>query len=66
MLTMVKITNKTPERCHAVFIFNFEHVQMNLFFFHCFVTLNMYLSVGNWLKLTKQVKRTLNNIAFFL
>ena len=36
MLTMVKITNKTPERCHAVFIFNFEHVQMNLFFsFFC-------------------------------
>ena len=24
---------KTPERCHAVFIFNFEHIQQNNQFF---------------------------------
>ena len=25
--TVVKPATKTPERCHAVFIFNFEHIQ---------------------------------------
>ena len=30
----LKSTTKTPERCHAVFIFNFEHMQMNLFFYY--------------------------------
>ena len=33
VLTMVKVNNKTQERCHAVFIFSFEHMQMN--FFYC-------------------------------
>ena len=29
-----KATTKTPELCHAVFIFNFEHIhQINLIFF---------------------------------
>ena len=33
MLLWSKSTTKTPERCHAVFIFNFEHIQqINLFF----------------------------------
>ena len=31
VLTMVKVNNKTQERCHAVFIFSFEHMQMNFF-----------------------------------
>ena len=44
MSTMVKSTMKTPEQCHAVFAFNFEHMQMYLFFIvvnyeHVFVSL---------------------------
>ena len=33
---MVKVNNKTPERCHALFIFNFEYLQMNLYIFFNF------------------------------
>ena len=34
MLLWSKSTIKEPERCHAVFIFNFEHIQqINLIFF---------------------------------
>ena len=48
-------TIKTPERCHAVFNFNFEHIQqINQVFLS--LTLNMYLSVGNRIKSTKQLK----------
>ena len=36
---------KTPERCHAVFIFNFEHIQQNNQFFFI-VNFDMYLSNG--------------------
>ena len=60
ILTVAKINNKTPELCHAVFIFNFEHIQhINLIFL--LLTLNMYLSVGHKIKPTKQLKCTLNN-----
>ena len=51
---------KTPERCYAVFIFNFEHIQqINLIFL--LLALNMYFSVGYRIKSTKQLKCTLNN-----
>ena len=43
-----KSTMKTPERFHAVFIFNFEHIQR--------INLILY-----WIKSTKQLKCTLNN-----
>ena len=53
-------TINTPERCHAVFTFNFEDIQqINQFFL--LLTLNMYLSVGHRIKSTKQLKCTLNN-----
>ena len=53
------------ELCHAAFIFNFEHIQqINLIFL--LVTLNMYLSVGHWIKSTKQLKFKLNNNAVSL
>ena len=49
----------TPKRCHAVFTFNFEHMQqINQIFL--LLTLNMYLSVGHRIKSTKQLKCTLN------
>ena len=56
---------KTPERCHAVFIFNFEHIQQNnqIFFI---VNFDMYLSNGQRMESTKRLKRTLNNgVVFF-
>ena len=60
MLLWSKSTIKTPEQCHAVFIFNFEHIQqINLIFL--LLTLNMYLSVGHRIKSTKKFKCTLNN-----
>ena len=60
MLLWSKSTIKTPERCHAVFIFNFEHIQqINLIFL--LLTLNMYLSVWHRIKSTKELKCTLNN-----
>ena len=60
-----KSTIKTPERCHVVFSFNFEHIQqINLIF--SLLTLNMYLSVGHRIKFTKQLKCTLNNRAVSL
>ena len=40
-----KSTTKTPERCHALFIFNFEHMEINLIFL--LLILNMYLLVGH-------------------
>ena len=53
-------TINTPKRCHAVFTFNFEHIQqINQVFL--LLTLNMYLSVGHRIKSTKQLKCTLNN-----
>ena len=59
-----KSATKTPERCHAVFIFNFEHIQqINLIFL--LLTLDMYLSVGHRIKSTKKLKCTLNNRAVF-
>ena len=65
MLLWSKSTTKTPERCQAVFIFNFEHIQqINLFFL--LLTLNMYLSVGHRIKSTKKLKCTLNNGAVSL
>ena len=51
---------KTPEQCHAVFIFNFEHIQQISLVF-LLLTLNMYLSVGHKIKSTKSLKCTLNN-----
>ena len=55
-----KLATKTPERCHAVFIFNFEHIQqINLIFL--LLTLEMHLSVWHRIKSTKKLKRTLNN-----
>ena len=60
-----KSTIKTPERCHVVFSFNFEHIQqINLIF--SLLTLKMYLSVGHRIKFTKQSKCTLNNRAVSL
>ena len=48
-----KSATKTPEQCHAVFIFNFEHIQqINLIFL--LLTLDMYLSVGHRTKSTKK------------
>ena len=56
---------KTPEICHAVFIFNFEHIQqINLIIL--LLTLNMYLSVRHKIKSTKQLKCILNNRAVSL
>ena len=55
-----KSAAKTPERCHAVFIFNFEHFQqINLIFL--LLTVEMYLSVWHRIKSTKKLKCTLNN-----
>ena len=60
MLLCSKSTIKTPERCHAVFIFNIEHIeQINLIFL--LLTLNMYLPVGHGIKSTKKLKCTLKN-----
>ena len=60
-----KSATKTPEQCHAVFIFNFEHIQqINLIFL--LLTLDMYLSVGHRIKSTKKLKCTLNNRAVSL
>ena len=55
-----KSATKTPERCHAVFIFNFEHIQqINLI---CLLlTLDMYFSVWCRIESTKKLKCTLNN-----
>ena len=61
MLTVVKVNNKTPERCHAVFTLNFEHINQQINQFFLLLTLNMYLSVGHRIKSTKQLKCTLNN-----
>ena len=59
MLTVVKTVTKTSERCHAVFIFNFEHIQLiNIIFL--LLNLDMYLSVGHRIKSTKKLKCTLN------
>ena len=35
MLTMVKLNDKIYRTMHAVFDFNFEHMEMNLFFLYC-------------------------------
>ena len=60
MLRWSKSTIKTPEPCHAVFIFNFEHIQqINLIFL--LLTLNMYLSDGHRIKSTEKLKFILNN-----
>ena len=65
MMTVSKPAAKTPERCHAVFIFNFEHIQqINLIFL--LLTLDMYLSVGNRIKSIKKLKCALNNRAVSL
>ena len=65
MLLRSKSATKTPERCHAVFIFNFEHIQqINLIFL--LLTLNMYLSVDYRMEYIKQLKCTLNNSAVSL
>ena len=61
MLTVVKVNNKTPERCHTVFTLNFEHINQQINQFFLLLTLNMYLSVGHRIKSTKQLKCTLNN-----
>ena len=58
-----KSATKTPERCHALFIFNFEHIQqINLIFL--LLTLDTYLPVGHRIKSTKKLKYTLNNKQF--
>ena len=58
-----KSATKTPEWCHAVFIFNFEHIQqIDLIFL--LLTLDMYLSVWHRIESTKKLKITkctLNN-----
>ena len=60
-----KSTIKTPERCHVVFSFNFEHIQqINLIF--SLLTLNMYLLVGHSMKFTKQLNCLLSNRAVSL
>ena len=60
-----KSATKTSERCHALFIFNFEHIQqINLIF--VLLTLDMYLSVGHRIKSTKKLKHTLKNRAVSL
>ena len=60
MIQWSKSTIKIPKRCHAVFIFNFEHMQqINLIF--SLLTLNRYLSVGSRIKSTKKLKCTLDN-----
>ena len=47
-----KSTIQALEQFHAVFIVNFEHIQLiNLIF--SLLTLNMYLPVGYWIKSTK-------------
>ena len=63
--TLSKSATKTPEQYHAVFIFNFEHIQqINLIFL--LLTLDMYLSVGHKIKFTKKRKCTLNHRAVSL
>ena len=65
MLLWSKSTIKTPEQCHAVFIFNFEHIQqINLIFL--LLTLNMYLSVVGRIKFTKKLKCRLTNRVVYL
>ena len=46
---------KTLELCHAVFIFNFEHIKQ-IHLISLLLTLNMYLLVGHKIKSTKQLK----------
>ena len=46
---------KTLELCHAVFIFNFEHIQQ-IHLISLLLTLNIYLLVGHKIKSTKQLK----------
>ena len=60
MLLWLRSTIKTPGQCHAVFIFNFEHIQqINPIFL--LLTLNMYLSVRHRIKSIKKLKCTLIN-----
>ena len=65
MLLWSTSTIKTPELCHTVFIFNFEHIQQ-IYLIFLLLTLNMYLSVGHRMKLPKQLKCVLNNEAVYL
>ena len=60
-----KSTIKRIERCHAVFTFNFEHIQQIIQIFLS-ITLNMYLSIGIRIKSTKELKCILNNRVVFL
>ena len=56
---------KTLERYHVAFSFNLKHIQqINLIFL--LLSLNMYLSDGHRIKLTKYLKCTLNNRAVSL
>ena len=60
-----KSTIKTPKLCHAVFIFNFVHIQkINQIFL--LITLNMFLSVGHRMKSAKWLSCALNNKAVSL
>ena len=52
-------TIKTKKRSFAVFVFNFEHMHINLIFL--LLTLNMYFSVGHRIKSTKQLMCTLKD-----
>ena len=53
-----KPTIKASERCHVVFIFNFEHIQqINLMFL--LLTLNINLSAVHKIKTTKELKDTM-------
>ena len=50
--------------CHAVFLFDFEHIQQIHLIFSM-LTLNMYLSAGQRIKSTEQIKWALNSKVFF-
>ena len=55
MLPVVKVNNKYTKRCHAVFTFNFEHIQQ-INQIYLLLTLNMYLSVGHRIKSQEEVE----------
>ena len=64
MLTMVKVKNKNTRTMTCCIDFNFEHMQVNLFFL--LLNLNMYLSVKHGIKSTKQLKCTVNDMTVSL
>ena len=65
MLAMIKVNNKN-KRTMACCIYFFNLNTCILIYFFFLITLNIYLSVGQRIKSTKQLKCTLKNKAVTL